>query len=54
MRALKVRLCDEGWLAFGVIWLPPLLQDATWSKKRVEDVLVYERLQLEEIKAHKI
>jgi hypothetical protein len=39
---------------FGVIWLPPLLQDANWSTKRVEIVLVYGRLQLEEIKAHKI
>lgn len=42
MRAGKVELCHEGWLAFGVIWLPPLLQDATWSTKMVESVLVYE------------
>lgn len=40
MRGIKVQLCHERWLAFGVIWLPPLLQDATWSKKRVEIVLV--------------
>lgn len=36
MRAIKVQLCHEGWLAFGVIWLPLLLQDATWSTKIVE------------------
>ena len=41
-------------MAFGVIWLPPLLQDATWSKKRMKIVLIYERLQPEEIKAHQI